>query len=49
MSKVASPLAPRATATGVVNPLFGYKAYARDPQSAERLWQISEKLVGLKG
>lgn len=29
------------------NPLFGYKAYARDPQSAERLWEISERLVGL--
>jgi len=26
--------------------LDGVKAYALDPQSAERLWEVSEKLVG---
>jgi len=26
--------------------LDGVKSYALDPQSAERLWEVSEKLVG---
>ena len=26
--------------------LDGVKSYALDPQNAERLWEVSEKLVG---
>jgi len=26
--------------------LWGVKSYALDPQNAERLWEVSEKLVG---
>ncbi|HLG76421.1 MAG TPA: oxidoreductase, partial [Ktedonobacteraceae bacterium] len=28
------------------HPLTGYRPYALDPEHAERLWTISEKLVG---
>ena len=28
------------------SPLFGYKPYALDPESARRLWALSEELVG---
>lgn len=30
------------------NPAFGFMPYALDPRSAERLWAISEELVGVK-
>ena len=28
-------------------PMVGYKPYARDPESAAHLWDLSQKLVGL--
>ncbi|MFK7600677.1 oxidoreductase [Deinococcus sp. SM5_A1] len=30
------------------DPMFGHKPYARDAESAARLWTLSEELVGLK-
>ncbi|CAM4315637.1 oxidoreductase [Deinococcus marmoris] len=30
------------------DPMFGHKPYARDSESAARLWTLSEELVGLK-